>query len=255
MIAVENSGLKKISREQAESLETLSQMSDDMLNQLADLYEEDTTFRKKLDLKARKDGKGGALPKSLTEDEKYNESARRFMSGDKSLQADLARLQKKMITIQEYIDARDDSFSEIKKAVKAKEEKEKCMPTRWPITGAEFSSGFGYRGNPFGGYSGEFHDGIDLACASGTPIYSAGKGVVIEAGYDAGYGLVIKIDHGYGYVTTYSHCARLLAETGDKVKAHEQIATVGSTGRTTGPHLHYQLIKNGKVIDPMELLD
>lgn len=255
MIAVENSGLKKISREQAESLETLSQMSDDMLNQLADLYEEDTTFRKKLDLKARKDGKGGALPKSLTEDEKYNESARRFMSGDKSLQADLARLQKKMITIQEYIDARDDSFSEIKKAVKAKEEKEKCMPTRWPITGAEFSSGFGYRGNPFGGYSGEFHDGIDLACASGTPIYSAGKGVVIESGYDAGYGLVIKIDHGYGYVTTYSHCARLLAETGDKVKAHEQIATVGSTGRTTGPHLHYQLIKNGKVIDPMELLD
>lgn len=120
-----------------------------------------------------------------------------------------------------------------------------------PIANARVSSTFGYR-NLFGKTA--YHSGIDFAAPTGTPIYATGDGVVTHAGWGNGYGNYIDIDHGNGYVTRYGHASRLFVSVGDQVKANQHIAAVGSTGRSTGPHLHYEVLKNGKRENPATYL-
>jgi len=126
------------------------------------------------------------------------------------------------------------------------------LPTRWPVEGP-VTSGFGYRQSPFDGGK-EFHEGLDIAASSGTPVVAAGGGKVIFSGGLTGYGLTVIIDHGYGYQTQYSHLSSLLVERGQTVKKGEVIARVGSTGRSTGPHLHFMVSVNGKQVDPLGIL-
>lgn len=128
-----------------------------------------------------------------------------------------------------------------------------ALPDHWPVRG-EITSTFGPRRSPFGGRRSEFHDGIDLAAPWGAPIAAAGDGVVVFTGYRPGYGRTVVISHGYGYRTSYSHVSRYLVETGARVKKGEAIALVGSSGRSTGPHLHFMVEKDGALIDPLRLL-
>ena len=127
-----------------------------------------------------------------------------------------------------------------------------ALPTRWPVRGI-ITSRFGYRRSPFGGGK-EFHDGLDIAASIGTPVVAAGNGRVIFASWLAGYGRSVIIDHGYGYRTQYSHASSILVRRGETVKKGELIARVGSTGRSTGPHLHFMISVNGKLVDPLGVL-
>lgn len=120
-----------------------------------------------------------------------------------------------------------------------------------PIANARISSTFGYR-NLFGRTA--FHSGIDLAAPTGTPIYATGEGVVTHAGWGSGYGNYIEIDHGNGLVTRYGHASRLYVSVGDYISANQNIAAVGCSGRCTGPHLHYEVLKDGKRENPATYL-
>jgi len=113
------------------------------------------------------------------------------------------------------------------------------------------SSNFG--GRTMGGRA-EHHSGLDLSAPSGTPIYATGPGVVTKSGWGSGYGQYVEINHGNGYITRYAHASRLIARVGDRVNAGEHIANVGCTGRCTGPHLHYEVVKDGQRKNPSTYL-
>jgi murein DD-endopeptidase MepM/ murein hydrolase activator NlpD len=115
------------------------------------------------------------------------------------------------------------------------------------------SSGFGYRRHPIGGDT-RMHKGIDLSARPGTRIFAAAPGVVTWSGWKGGYGYCIIIDHKNGMSTLYGHCSKLVADVGDYVRAGEYIAEVGSTGASTGPHLHFEVHRNGVAVDPMPYL-
>lgn len=120
-----------------------------------------------------------------------------------------------------------------------------------PVANARVTSDYGYR--TMGG-RGEYHPGVDLAAPIGTPIYSTGNGVVVKAGWVRGYGQLVEIDHGNGLITRYGHASRLYVSVGETVQANQQIAAVGCTGRCTGPHLHYEVLKNGQRENPATYL-
>ncbi len=111
------------------------------------------------------------------------------------------------------------------------------------------SSSFGYRKHPIRG-SVRMHTGIDLASWTGTKIFAADSGTVIRAGWLGGYGYCVMIDHHNGYVTVYGHCSKILVDVGDNVRRGDYIAQVGSTGASTGPHLHFEVRRNGTPINP-----
>ena len=117
------------------------------------------------------------------------------------------------------------------------------------IKSTSISSDYGNRIGPFSG-SHENHDGLDIPAQFGSPILAAGKGTVVFSSYAPGYGNLIEIDHGQGVVTRYGHAAQLMVKTGELVEQSQQIATVGSTGKSTGPHLHFEVSKGGVSIDP-----
>ncbi|EGW36334.1 M23 family metallopeptidase [Desulfosporosinus sp. OT] len=123
-------------------------------------------------------------------------------------------------------------------------------PSILPVQG-QISSSFGYRRNPFGGWSSEFHNGIDIACNYGTPVLATADGIVTFAGWNSVYGRKIEIDHGNGIITFYGHNSRLLVKNGDHIKKFAVIAYSGNSGRSTGSHLHYGAIVNGKNTDSL----
>lgn len=128
------------------------------------------------------------------------------------------------------------------------------IPARWPVDSRNITSEFGSRSNPFGGSSTENHWGIDVGCSWGAPIYAAGQGEVIVSEWESGYGYTVVIDHGNGYISRYSHCSSLSVEAGNIVEAGDIIAKVGSTGRSTGPHLDFRIQYNGEYVDPLQIL-
>ncbi len=127
------------------------------------------------------------------------------------------------------------------------------LPTRLPIVGAELTSSFGNRVDPFA-HSHAFHAGLDFAARAGTPIASAAGGIVAFAGFRRDYGWVVEIDHGNGLATRYAHASALLVRSGQVVVPGERIAMVGSTGRSTGAHLHFEVLRSGDHVDPRRYL-
>jgi murein DD-endopeptidase MepM/ murein hydrolase activator NlpD len=127
------------------------------------------------------------------------------------------------------------------------------VPSRLPIAGAELTSSFGNRLDPFA-HTRAFHAGLDFAARTGTPIGAAAGGVVAFAGFRRDFGGVVEIDHGNGLVTRYAHASELLVRAGEVVTPGERIAIVGSTGRSTGPHLHFEVLRAGGQVDPKRYL-
>lgn len=123
-------------------------------------------------------------------------------------------------------------------------------PSILPVEG-EIVSPFGYRQNPFGRRSDEFHNGVDFAVNYGTPVHATAAGTVAFAGWDSVYGRKVEIDHGNGIVTFYGHNSRLAVNVGDTVQKGDIIAYSGNSGRSTGAHLHYGALDHGKSIDPL----
>jgi murein DD-endopeptidase MepM/ murein hydrolase activator NlpD len=125
---------------------------------------------------------------------------------------------------------------------------------RQPVSAARITSGFGARFHPILGYT-KVHTGVDFAAPIGTPIFAAGNGTVISAGWDSGYGRRVEIQHANGYITTYNHMsgfARGIAQ-GARVRQGQGVGFIGSTGLSTGPHLHYEIMVNGHFVDPMRV--
>lgn len=118
-----------------------------------------------------------------------------------------------------------------------------------------YSSGFGKRVDPMGHASGEFHAGLDIAAVTGTPVVAAAAGQVVHAGPAGTYGNMIAIRHADGTETRYAHLSAVGVQVGDRIAAGAAIGAVGSTGRSTGPHLHFEVRKDGKAVDPKPYLD
>ena len=127
------------------------------------------------------------------------------------------------------------------------------VPSRWPVVGAALSSGFGNRSDPFTSRH-AFHAGLDFAGSAGAPILAAAGGHVRVAGFHPDYGWMVEIDHGNGLRTRYAHASRLLVQRGAIVAPGDRIAAVGSTGRSTGPHLHFEVLRHARQVDPKRYL-
>lgn len=158
-----------------------------------------------------------------------------------------------VITKQLYVQSR--SFDDVIEMAKKKSEMLSSIPAIQPVANKDLkriASGFGYRMHPVYKVP-KMHAGLDFAAPTGTPIFSTGDGVVIKNPYrrGSGYGKYVVIDHGYGYHTLYAHMSKINVRPGQKIKRGEIIGEVGNTGTSTGPHLHYEVHKNGKKIDPI----
>lgn len=134
------------------------------------------------------------------------------------------------------------SFDQLKEMASKQKDKLAHIPSVIPINIKDYtmSSGYGYRRDPIYGSS-KFHEGLDFAAKTGTPVFATAYGKVSEAGRHSGYGNCVDIDHGYNYVTRYAHLSEILVAPGQEVKRGEMIGKVGSTGKSTGPHLHYEV--------------
>ncbi|HEV8504485.1 MAG TPA: M23 family metallopeptidase [Chitinophagaceae bacterium] len=157
-------------------------------------------------------------------------------------------------TLGHYITAQKKSYSEIDNLLKNKEQLLRCTPAIQPVSNKDLTrvaSGFGYRIDPI--YKTvKLHAGLDFAAPQGTPIYATANGTVTVAGNTGnGYGNHVVINHGYGYETLYGHMVKVKARAGQQIKRGEVIGYVGSTGKSTGPHCHYEVHKNGQKIDPV----
>ncbi|MFT4197774.1 MAG: M23 family metallopeptidase [Pseudoxanthomonas sp.] len=128
-----------------------------------------------------------------------------------------------------------------------------ATPSRMPLADTYVTSGFGGRADPFGG-GGEFHKGMDFHANVGDPVLAVADGVVVFAGQKSGYGNVVDVDHGNGYMTRYAHNSRLSVREGDLVRAGQEVAKAGSSGRSTGAHVHLEVWLNGQVVNPRKFL-
>lgn len=151
------------------------------------------------------------------------------------------------------VDQRRDQLGVLEALLVSDSANKKFLPTLKPIEDAWFSSNFGWRLDPFTGQQ-SFHEGIDFPADVGTVIEAAASGKVIFADVHPAYGKMIEIDHGNGLVTRYAHCSSLLVKDGDLVVRGQQIARVGTTGRSTGPHLHFEVRLNGVPQNPARFL-
>ncbi len=126
------------------------------------------------------------------------------------------------------------------------------MPSLWPVRG-QITAGFGQRLDPFSG-EGVFHSGLDISAPYGTRVEASADGIVLQTGPESGYGNEIAVDHGYGLMTKYGHLSKILVVVGQEVKRGQIIGAVGMTGRTTGPHLHYEVYVNDTPVNPTKYL-
>lgn len=124
------------------------------------------------------------------------------------------------------------------------------IPTGMPVKDGYISSPYGERIDPFTGHE-SFHPGLDIGVAFGSPVHAVADGVVTYAGVRPGYGEVVEVDHGDGYMTRYAHNSKLLAHVGEHVHVGDVISDAGSTGRSTGPHVHFEVWHNGKLVNPI----
>lgn len=152
-----------------------------------------------------------------------------------------------------YMEEQIEEFSQLVSDVENQLSYLECRPDFTPTVG-QITSYFGYRIHPITKRR-SLHDGLDFGADRGTPIKAAGSGVVTFAGTNGGYGKTIVISHGYGYKSVYAHNKSNLVAVGDKVEKGQKIAEVGNTGRSTGPHLHFEVHYNGVQINPMNILD
>jgi len=145
-----------------------------------------------------------------------------------------------------------ENFDQLQKRLLSSRRRLQHTPSIMPTTGY-FTSGFGYRRDPFTGRI-KFHRGIDLSAPVGTPVIAPADGIVRKVGRDRGFGLYMVVDHGYGIQTYYAHLHKVAVRPGRRVKRGQIIAYVGNTGRSTGPHLHYEVRVNGRAVNPFKYI-
>lgn len=234
---------KQTKQEQAQKIQELQQMAEKNQKQLAYLSKLEDQVRSQMEksgaqLPPKSDasvyaGKGGASLGSASE-------------------VSFMLEQEKNISLQAKAKAED--FQKLLGAIKNENYRRDVTPSQWPTDGGFISSPFGGRPNPFSGYGRDWHPGIDIAVDYGTPVYASAAGYVQQAGWYGGYGKYIRLGHDFGYETAYGHMSRLAVSAGSFVKKGEVIGYVGSTGYSTGPHLHFEVMKYGEQVNPSSLM-
>lgn len=158
----------------------------------------------------------------------------------------------KMDLVERQLNRQSRSFDELVELFRNQEDRLKHIPSIQPVSDKNLkymASGYGWRVDPVY-HVRKFHEGMDFSAEKGTDVFVTGDGRVIHAGYNKGYGLSIDVDHGYGYVTKYAHLSKKFVNRGQTVKRGDKIGEVGSTGKSTGPHLHYEVHLHGVVQNP-----
>ncbi|WP_420458935.1 M23 family metallopeptidase [Neolewinella sp.] len=169
----------------------------------------------------------------------------------------MAALRERVDRLRYQVDLQSRSIDEVADAAIRKEDMLASIPSIKPIQGDRFGrsmanlSGFGFRLHPILNVN-KMHYGIDFNCAKGTEIQATGKGVVESAGEETGYGKCVVIDHGYGFKSRYAHMSSIKVKKGQEVSRGHLLGLVGSTGQSTGDHLHYEIEKDGERVDPIQ---
>ncbi len=163
-------------------------------------------------------------------------------------------LQAAIVKLVSAVGSRDEYMSTVEADVLQNSVLKDMLPNSKPISAAYKSSSFGWRIDPFRGTK-AFHEGLDFTARTGTPIRAAADGIVTTASRTSAYGNLVKLNHGAGLETRYAHASKLLVKPGERVVKGQTIALVGSTGRSTGPHLHYEIRLNGHALDPRKYLN
>ncbi len=151
------------------------------------------------------------------------------------------------------VDARDEYQSVIEAKILQQSVLKDMLPNSSPVRAGYNSSSYGWRIDPFNGHK-AFHEGLDFPANTGAPILAAADGIVIAAEHTPDYGKIVKINHGSGLETRYAHASDILVKVGERVTKGQRVALVGNTGRSTGPHLHYEIRLNGNALDPRQYL-
>jgi murein DD-endopeptidase MepM/ murein hydrolase activator NlpD len=171
-------------------------------------------------------------------------------AGESAQAPDIARL---IDDLESRLVRRDSQMGAIERVLLRQDLRQQILPDGRPVLGGFMSSGFGWRRDPFTGRA-ALHKGIDFAGQHGDAVVAVGAGVVSFAGVKDGYGQTVEITHGDGYVTRYAHNSRLTVRAGDMVTRGQQVARMGSTGRSTGTHLHFEVLRNGAPVNPLAYL-
>lgn len=164
-----------------------------------------------------------------------------------------AQLQAGIADLAQQIELKSDRLSMLEAMLLQQTMQKNMLPDNSPVNVGYNSSSFGWRVDPFSGRS-AFHEGLDFTAAIGTPIHAAAGGRVTVAEQTPDYGKIVKINHGSGLETRYAHASELLVKAGDVVRKGQLIARVGNTGRSTGPHLHFEVRRDGAPLDPRKFL-
>jgi murein DD-endopeptidase MepM/ murein hydrolase activator NlpD len=178
--------------------------------------------------------------------------------GDVPRDADLAKmdlvtlLDKDLARLEKMAQYQEESFNNLKAFLADQKDLIERSPYRWPVRGF-LSSTFGARVDPFTGQQ-RMHEAIDIVAPKGTPVKAPADGIVTFAGHDSTFGNMLVIDHGYGVITRYGHNDSIVVREGQRVKRGDTISMVGSTGRSTGPHLHYEIRINDVAINPLNMI-
>ena len=148
--------------------------------------------------------------------------------------------------------SQEESLSELEKLLQSKRDMLAHTPSIWPVHGW-VTSGFGFRTNPFTGLT-QLHEGLDIANRLGTPVIAPADGIVSSTGKDSAYGNFIVFSHGFGIISRHYHLNKVFVRAGQRVKRGDKIAEVGTTGKSTGPHLHYEVRVNGIPVNPLRYI-
>ncbi len=245
---VDLAGLKEQTKIQNVQLQTFADKINDMEAELARLRSLDTKIRVLTDTKTE-----GPVSKS----ERLSLGGRGGPEPTAPMSFDREALLKDMVAKLDRLNIeakeQEKSLHELHASIQNRESLLAATPSLWPVRGY-ISSGFGDRESPFDS-SNEFHEGIDISAPSGSSVAAAAEGVVTFAARNNDLGNAVTIDHGYGIVSRYGHLSEISVRAGQKVKAGQRIGSVGSTGRSTGPHLHYEVAVNGYKVNPIKYLN
>ncbi|TYB34895.1 MAG: M23 family metallopeptidase [Flexistipes sinusarabici] len=162
-------------------------------------------------------------------------------------------LNETLMALGTQLEKREKSLAELVNFLEEQKITLMATPSIKPVDGW-YSSEFGYRISPFTGRR-AFHEGVDIAANYGSPVKATANGIVIYAGYKPGYGNLVTVDHGFGYVTRYGHNSKILVNVGDRVEKGQVVSKVGNTGRSTGPHCHYEVLINGIPVNPLKFIN
>ena len=225
--AVEFNAYKEHKEEQQNKLEQLLNNNEKMLRDMAEISNLEKKLRRAIT------GQGG--PKAMD----TNSTMAVLQAQDENISRMIAVTKKSVSELLGEIEGRSGTLA--------------TFPDRWPTDGGVISSNYGGRVDPVSkGF--EYHVGLDIAVDFGTPVYATAAGTVEQAGWNGGYGRFVRLNHGNGYATAYGHMSGLAVSSGQQVIKGEIIGFVGSTGYSTGPHLHYEVMADGKNIDPFYVI-